>query len=57
MSEGMGMVLLILLVFIALLLAFVFPQIRRENKWDEGGMIDSKKNKKAQKEDKDRRDF
>ena len=57
MSEGMSMALLILFVFIVILPAFVLPQIRREKKWDEERMIDPEKDKKAQEEDKDTRDF
>ncbi|MEH6358584.1 MAG: hypothetical protein V7745_06315 [Pseudomonadales bacterium] len=57
MSEGMSMALLILFVFLVMLPSFVFVQIRRENKWYEEDMVDPKKDKKAQEEDKDTRDF
>jgi len=65
MSEGMRMGLLILFVFFVVLPLFVLPQVRRENKWDEGRMIDPEKDKMAQAydedddkdKDKDKRDF
>jgi hypothetical protein len=61
MSEGMKMALLILFVFFVVLPMFVLPQIRRENKWEEGRMIDPEKDRKAQvhgeADNKDKRDF
>jgi len=61
MSEGMKMALLILFVFFVVLPMFVLPQIRRENKWDEGRMIDPERDKMAQAyyedKNKDKRDF
>jgi len=65
MSEGMSMLLLILFVFFVVLPMFVLPQIRRENKWDEGRMIDPEKDKRSQEYDdaddkdknRDTRDF
>lgn len=57
MSEGMSMLLLILFVFFVALPAFVLPQIRREKKWDEEGMIDPEKDKKARADDEDKRNF
>lgn len=49
------MVLLIVFVYVVFLPAFVIPQARRENKWDEEKMIDLKKGKKEY-EDDDKRD-
>ncbi len=61
MGEGMMMALVILFVFFVVLPMFVLPQIRRENEWDEGRMIDPEKDRMAQAYDeadnKDKRDF
>jgi len=57
MSEGMSMALVILFVFIVFLPSLVIPQIRRESKWREEDMVDPERDKKAQEEDKDTRDF